>query len=650
MAGLPIVKMTLYKHGVGFYMRRGPVSEESVSLTFDKDEMNDVLKSLTAVALGGGQVLGVDYDTPEDKAERLARSSIQLSDEASLRDLLRDLRGRRVEAVMPSGKLAGLVVGVDLPGEREPMAAALLSLFIPGERRVLPMRLGELSELALIDDRAAGDLAYFLETSLTEENKRALTIRLAPGAADLSVAYIAASPVWRVSYRLVADEASATAAGAAEEGKGLLQGWGLFDNTLDEDLENVALTFVSGMPVSFIYDLYTPFTPQRPVVKEQARTVAGPVEFEAAAGAGMTRGAAPRGVIRAMMAEADTRGVVAERVAYSVEDLAASTAVTATGQAQGEFFSYVVGSPVTVRRGRSAMVPILQARLRFSKERIYNGRKQPRNPVITARFVNDTGLTLERGPLTVIEAGEYAGDAMVPFTAPAGEIFLAYAVDLGVTVKETPESERVLASVSIKDGMLVVQEYDIQKVTYQVENRGDQSVRITLEHAKLDNYAPFDTPDPAESTADYHRYVVEAPGHGAASFTAKQRRTLYRREEVRVQKLEYLARWLRDKVLDKQVYGRLAGILALYDRIAEHEAGLKKNEAARQEIFGQQKVIQGNLGALKDTGEEGQLRARYARTLQELEDRLAGLKRDDEALRQAIEATKAEIDAALKAL
>ena len=101
MAGLPIVKMTLYKHGVGFFTRRGEVAGEAVSLSFRVDEMNDVLKSLTAVALGGGQVRGVDYDTPEDKATRLARSSIKLSDDASLRDLLRDLRGRRVEASHP---------------------------------------------------------------------------------------------------------------------------------------------------------------------------------------------------------------------------------------------------------------------------------------------------------------------------------------------------------------------------------------------------------------------------------------------------------------------------------------------------------------------------------------------------------------------
>ena len=113
MNTLPIVKMTLYKHGVGFYQRRGTVDTDTsstastastasmASLQFRRDEMNDILKSLTAFTVGGGQVLGMDYATPEDKAALLARSSIQLSDGASLRDLLRDVRGRAVETHLP---------------------------------------------------------------------------------------------------------------------------------------------------------------------------------------------------------------------------------------------------------------------------------------------------------------------------------------------------------------------------------------------------------------------------------------------------------------------------------------------------------------------------------------------------------------------
>ncbi len=305
MAALPIVKMTLYKHGVGFFTRYGEQPGETAALSFRTGEMNDVLKSLTAVA-AGGQVLGVDYQTPEDKAALLRRSSIQLSDEASLRDLLRDVRGRPITIITTTGSQTGVVVGVDLPGEREPMNAALVSLLLPATRQVIPVRLGDIMMLTLDDDRAAADLTYFLETSLTEEDKRAVTVRLSPGAQAVSISYIAPSPVWRVSYRLVADEAehperSASQGDAAQskdaprapsqsEFTGLLQGWALFDNTLDEDLENVEVTFVAGMPVSFVYDLYTPFTPDRPVVKEEGRAVAAPVEFEAAE---MAFGAAP---------------------------------------------------------------------------------------------------------------------------------------------------------------------------------------------------------------------------------------------------------------------------------------------------------------------------------------------------------------------
>ena len=44
MSRLPIVHMTLYKHGIGFYRRRGSVSGEAVSLTFRREEMDDLLK------------------------------------------------------------------------------------------------------------------------------------------------------------------------------------------------------------------------------------------------------------------------------------------------------------------------------------------------------------------------------------------------------------------------------------------------------------------------------------------------------------------------------------------------------------------------------------------------------------------------------
>ena len=646
MSGLPIVKMTLYKHGVGFFERHGKEPGETVSLDFRKEQMNDVLKSLTAVATGG-QVLGVDYQTPEDKEELLDRSSILLSDRASLRDLLADVRGRRIAIKTTGSSHSGIVVGVDLTGDRESMGATLVSLFVPETREVFPLRLADILGVTLEDERAAADLSYFLETSLTEEDKRAVTVRLSSGTEAINISYIAPSPVWRVSYRLVTDEVH-----VLEGGEGLLQGWALFDNTLDEDLENVDLAFVAGMPVSFIYDLYTPFTPTRPVIQEETREVAAPVEFAGALDGAAHQPMAAARLTRAAFGEAAAaapkRGAAGFGAAMA--DVAASTTVTAMGQAQGEFFSYAVANPVTVRRGRSAMAPILQSTIALKKERLYNGRKQSRHPVIAMRFKNLTGLTLERGPLTVIEEGEYAGEAILPFTASEGDIYLAYAVDLGVTVTEEPKSERRLESVRIKDGLLVVQEWDIQAMTYRVENRSGQALRVTLEHPALAGFQPYDTPDPAERTPEHYRYALDVPASKTVSFVARQRRLMARREEIHSQTMAQLAAWLQDKALDKGTYNRLAGIRKLYDEIATREQEIQKNAAGRQQVLEQQKTIQGNLSSLRDTGEEGQLRTRYARTLAEQEDRLAGLDRADKALRETIEGLKGQIEQAIKNL
>jgi hypothetical protein len=58
---LPIRQLTLYKHGIGVVVRGGAVNGTSATLTFHKEQMNDVLKSLVAWDRGGGQVRNVAY-------------------------------------------------------------------------------------------------------------------------------------------------------------------------------------------------------------------------------------------------------------------------------------------------------------------------------------------------------------------------------------------------------------------------------------------------------------------------------------------------------------------------------------------------------------------------------------------------------------
>ena len=276
MTTLPIVHMTLYKHGVGYFRRRGAVEAESVRLTFRREEMDDLLKSLTILDHAGGQVRGVDYETPQSQAERLAGSSVILDDDRSLRDLLIALRGRRVRLLVKDDRAEeGLLLGLDESPEK-PLEQSRVSILRGDGVTVITLPLADMRGVELLDETAAADLRFFLQTALGQETYRSITVRLAPGPHDLEVSYIAPAPTWRVSYRLLTFEGE----GEDSQGEMMLQGWGIFDNRLEEDLTDISLSLTAGMPISFVYNLYQPHTPERPVVKEEDRVAAEPVLFE----------------------------------------------------------------------------------------------------------------------------------------------------------------------------------------------------------------------------------------------------------------------------------------------------------------------------------------------------------------------------------
>jgi hypothetical protein len=47
MLKLPITRITLYKHEVGFYERRADIDDKEIELIFRANEMNDCLENTT---------------------------------------------------------------------------------------------------------------------------------------------------------------------------------------------------------------------------------------------------------------------------------------------------------------------------------------------------------------------------------------------------------------------------------------------------------------------------------------------------------------------------------------------------------------------------------------------------------------------------
>ncbi len=649
MADLPIRRIVMYKHGVGYFERRGHVQGTSLRLSFPREAMDDVLKSLVAIDLGTGHIRGIDYETPEDRATRLAKGSIHLSDGRSLLDLLRDLRGRSVRIEVQGQPLEGRVIGVDLDEER-PLHTPLVSLVLPDGQTVRTIAIRAISQIAILEQRATEDLAYFLRASQSEEDRRAATLRLSEGDHDLLVGYVAPAPAWRVSYRLLFEQSpDAPVEGqTASPHQVLIQGWGLFDNQLDEDLEEVLLTFVAGMPVSFRYRLYEPHTPERPLVQDEERTVAAPVEFFAMAAAPPAAMMAPPAPMPAMRkARSATLGMADDSAAaesFSIDAASQSTVAVGVGEDRGALFQYKVVHPISVARGQSAMVPIVGQRLNGRKELLYNGRKQPKNPVASLRMRNETGLTLERGPVTVIEEGDYAGEALLPFTRPGGDMIVAYAIELGISVIEQPKVERVTSGLQVRDSVLFIQEWETQSVVYTILSTLQAPVDLTIEQTVPAHYTLYETPTPAEQAQGMARWTVAcAPGTETA-FTVRYRRMISRREQVRAYSLNQLQEFVRQRFLDENTYKGLSEILATYNEIDQRQARLRQIEQERNQLYKRQQQTQGSLGPLGRDGEEGKLRARYVAQLNELENTLNALTNEENRLNAEIRTLEQQVN------
>ena len=646
MSTLPISRLIVFKHGVGYFERRGPFSGERLDLSFPREAMDDVLKSLVALDLGAGQILGVDFETPEDRAARLARGSIHLSDQQSMLDLLRDLRGRRARLTLDGkkgeGAVEGLVVGVDYESD-EPLRRAVVSIYQPDTRQVRTMPLDTVARVDLLDDEAAADLAYFLRAAQSEEQRRSATLRLTPGDHELLVGYIAPAPAWRVSYRLLFEhaegESTAPEGGAASSPSTsdscLLQGWGLFDNQLEEDLTDVDLTLMAGMPISFRYRLYEPHTPERPFVQDEERTVTAPIAFAAAP--------PPMAPMPAAMMAADaaeSAGGRARRLAkaerFSGAMLEEAVQVAAGGDERGALFAYHVEHPVSVARGQSAMVPILSRRLPARRDLLYNGAKHPRNPVASLRLENATGLTLERGPVTVLEQGDYAGEAVLPFTRAGAELIVAYAVELGITVEERRRSERRLHAIHLQEEYAIIEEHDLAITTYEITSALDRPAEVTVEHSRLAGYEVAETRPPDEESAGFARWRVPCAPHSRTQLVVIERRLISRHEQVRSMSGAQLRDYLANKLLDPATVRSLEGILALYRQVGEAEQQLRQLDQSREALYKQQRQIQGNLQPLGREGEEGALRQRYVATLGQIEDQLAAHAASEQRLREEI--------------
>lgn len=671
---LPISAITLYRSGVGSFVRAGSVQgDRRIEFRFETKQVNDILKSMVVMDLDGGRIDGVSYGSKEPLERRLASFGVDIAQATSIDKLFAQLRGSRLRITTSEGTFEGVILGVESritvipptpggnPGHyNEPY----INLVTDGGIRSIAT--SQIRSFALADENLASELNKALAAIADHRADRLKTVDLSlSGAAGqprrIVVGYVHEMPVWKTSYRLVLPEAGKgeAAAGAPASGRPTLQGWAIVENTTDQDWNDVRLSLASGRPVGFQMDLYEPLFAFRPFLPVPVGGVLASRTYQSGMPpAPASAVAAEKLHLRGAQSQARMTGDAAEAMFTKPAggmnyrddsiDLNYAPDAQATGGEVGEQFLYTLDAPVTLARQRSAMLPIINAGTAGRRISIYNRGDLDNHPMRGVELVNDTNLHLMPGPIAVYDAGTYAGDAQIPHTSRGQKRLLSYALDIDVRARPEDESRRDVRSIRIVDGLVEQTFLSRQSTTYHFDNNDAARGRtIIVEHPRLIGWELKSDAKPVETTDSLYRFEVAVDAAKNASLTIPQEVVNYERIEVLSLDLPTVLSYAKNGKASQAVVDAIRKAADLQARVNTTRRDMEQLAAERKEIEQDQGRVRQNMTSIDRNSE---LYTRYMKKFAEQESRVEAITTQRDNLQKQLNTQQAELAAYLRGL
>ncbi len=650
-ADLQVKRIALFNSGVGYFQCEASVQgSDTAELRFRTDQINDILKSLVVQDLGGGTVGVVSYASQDPVDKALKSFGVDITGKPSLAQLLDQLRGEPVELAGPQ-PYRGVILGV----ERQKRAVGDTAidvdvLTVLSESGARQFDLNTLTGIKLTNAKVSEELTKALATLASSHNadKKSVTLNFTgTGQRNVRAAYLLETPIWKTSYRLV----------LSDDKKPFLQGWATVENATEEDWNNVRLSLVSGRPISFRMDLYTPLYVPRPLEQLELYASLRPPEFEGAmdraepamsfarkAGraAGGMPGAAP------MMAAPTEAYFDSAANSESAMDMASSVESVATAREAGELFEYVIDAPVTLPRQHSAMLPILNNEVEGTKVSIYNPSTHPKHPLNGLEFTNSTALNLMQGPITVFDGGVYAGDAKLPNLSPSEKRLVAYALDLSteVSIENKPTIDQVI-SMRISKGTLIHKHKYVETRGYSVKNKAAKPRDVIIEQPYDSSWTLIEPKQPYEKTERLLRFKLTVPPTQSAPLAVSLERLGETYIALSDVDFDSIRLFLQQKVISPKVKEALERVVQLRTDLDRLQRSTKQLETTLLEAEKAQTRVRENLKALPQNTDQ------YARQLQAFdaaETRIEQQRQQVEAARKEQESKQRELETYLTGL
>jgi hypothetical protein len=677
---LQLSKVVLYRNGVGYFERGGSVSGDIFTIRVRKDQVNDLLKSLTVVERKGGRAVSISMPL-DPRAWANAAIATLGPGSGSLAEVLDKLRGTEVTLRTSDGdRLAGRVLIVEvIQPDGSPRGAnddgdhqLDYKVTLIRDNKMSVVKLSKVTGITLHNEDISLQFQRSLDATAGEGmfQQVDVTIRLAGKSShDLLVSYVVGAPMWKPTYRVVLPEHG--------KGQALLQGWAVVDNTTGEDWRDVKLALTSGAPIAFRYDLHTP----RDVVRTDLSSVGATRRAQASIGestyqqpaadapapppASVASAPAPmpydkdvkmpakkssRTVSKADSSTPKTPAAGAsagfggesyngpvdeETAAVNAEQLAQSMQAKTTAANVSGLSRYDLGELLTVPDGTSTMVAIINEHVDGEETFLFKpgggGPGYESNPYRVIRFKNSTPFALESGPISIYSGGSFVGEGISEPVSAGVAVTIPFAVESSFLVASHADyNGDDVRLIKIVRGVMEIEQFGRRTTTWEVKTQLARPDDTTLyvRHQKMGgNYELAPRPAGAEDLPDAYLIPIKLPAKATEAKLdvveqTPSRSTLSIWDSRALVLLEGI---LAQGNLDAGTRAKLAPIVALRQEVGRIDTEIDGKARTRAELDQRANETRANLEAIKKDPAANALRKR-------LSDRLEQFAKDGDKL------------------
>ena len=294
----------------------------------------------------------------------------------------------------------------------------------------------------------------------------------------------------------------------------------------------------------------------------------------------------------------------------------------------GGYFEYNLKQSVTIGKNQSALVPILQSRIKAEKVTLWTANSS--QPALRAVWIkNASGLTLDSGTFNIIDSGAFAGEGLLETVHPDERRLLSYAADTAVRVTSQSDfKNQPVSRIRLSKGSMFITREQRSKVTYNIRNSDTAARQVVIEHPVREGWKLTDEKKPEETSATHYRFRLAVDPDKTNELAVEE----FHPEQTQLLLTNLTDDQVQALVVENRVTPELQEsfrrVLDQKNKIAELQAQTGSRQQDLEAINRDQARIRENMKALKGSAEERELLQRYTRQLNSQEDRLNALNKE----------------------